>query len=366
MRSGPREGFMNKRVIASLICLIFCTIAIGTAALAADGPAVNGWGTQENVKDSIVNLVPFPYAVGGTESETCTCEQLVAAAASSNKTLLLYDVYGEVIPEEENASTPAWQAQYYAATDQTSGDVVLGMVYYEDSACDRPVKGVLGTGWKPSLTDLVNVANYFKGTTEPTEEQLFLADMNNDATITMVDLIWVAKAIQAKVPTPPEPIPDTSGGPFGAFSVEGLDGKTYTNEIFAEHELTIVNVVATWCGDCQRDLPIIQSVYEYIQQSGLDVGVIGVVYDARTKEGALNQEGIDAARKLVADDGLTFPMLIPGEDRFGGLLDDIHAVPTAFFLGRDGKEVAPRAEEELLTLDQWKTKLDALLADIRG
>lgn len=349
---------MNKRVIASLICLIFFTFAIGTTGLAADG-----WGTEENIKDSIVNLVPFPYTVGGAEADTCTCEQLVTAAASSDQSLLLYDVYGEVIPEEEYAATPAWQAQYYAATSQ-AGDVVIGMVYYEDPACDRPVKGVLGTGWKPTLTDLVNIADFFRGAKEPTEEQLFVADMNNDATISMVDLIWVAKAIQAKVPTPPEPTPDTTGGPFGAFSVQDLDGKTYTNEIFAEHDLTIVNVVASWCGDCKRDLPVLQSVYEYIQQSGLDVGMIGIIYGNR--EAQVNQEAIEDARKWVADEGVTFPMLIPNEDRFNGFLGEVKAVPTTFFLGRDGKEVAPRDVEKILTLQEWQTKLDALLADIRG
>jgi cytochrome c biogenesis protein CcmG/thiol:disulfide interchange protein DsbE len=84
----------------------------------------------------------------------------------------------------------------------------------------------------------------------------------------------------------------------------------------------ILNVWASWCAPCRKEMPAFQSVYA---QARGKVGFLGVDF--------LDEEG--AARRLVADTGVTYRLAADAKGtqvtKFG-----VAALPTTLFFSADG------------------------------
>jgi cytochrome c biogenesis protein CcmG/thiol:disulfide interchange protein DsbE len=84
----------------------------------------------------------------------------------------------------------------------------------------------------------------------------------------------------------------------------------------------VLNVWASWCVPCRKEMPAFQSVY--LRARGM-VGFLGVDY--------LDEAG--AARRLVADTGVTYPLAADPQGsevaKFG-----VTALPTTLFISADG------------------------------
>jgi cytochrome c biogenesis protein CcmG, thiol:disulfide interchange protein DsbE len=84
----------------------------------------------------------------------------------------------------------------------------------------------------------------------------------------------------------------------------------------------VLNVWASWCVPCRKEMPAFQSVY---LRAGDTVGFLGVDY--------LDEER--AARRLVADTGVTYPLAADPKGtevaKFG-----VTALPTTLFFSAEG------------------------------
>ena len=61
------------------------------------------------------------------------------------------------------------------------------------------------------------------------------------------------------------------------FETQDLEGNACdSKELFALHDLTLVNIWATWCGPCIEEMPALEKIY----QEG-EIGVVGI---ARSEE----------------------------------------------------------------------------------
>ena len=47
----------------------------------------------------------------------------------------------------------------------------------------------------------------------------------------------------------------TENESLGDFTMQDINGEIYTQEMFVDHELTMVNVFTTWCTPCIREIP---------------------------------------------------------------------------------------------------------------
>jgi len=84
----------------------------------------------------------------------------------------------------------------------------------------------------------------------------------------------------------------------------------------------VLNVWASWCVPCREEMPAFQSVYS---QARGKVGFLGVDF--------LDEEG--AARRLVADTGVTYPLA--GDPKGTEVLElGVTALPTTLFFSADG------------------------------
>lgn len=126
-------------------------------------------------------------------------------------------------------------------------------------------------------------------------------------------------------------------GNLGKFSVEDINGSAYTEELFADHDLTMVNVFTTWCTPCIREIPDLEKLHKEMEGQG--VGVVGIVLDAIGSSGKVDEEAVEKAKILAEKTGAAYPFLIPDEGYLGGRLAGIAAVPETFFVDKDGNIV---------------------------
>lgn len=87
----------------------------------------------------------------------------------------------------------------------------------------------------------------------------------------------------------------------------------------------VITFWASWCGPCRRELPIFQRFSEKYAGS---IGVLGIDY---------NDVRPDAALDLVADSGVTFPLLADTETAVGAAGLRVTLLPTLAFLDEDGR-----------------------------
>lgn len=71
------------------------------------------------------------------------------------------------------------------------------------------------------------------------------------------------------------------------FDTVDLEGNALnTREFAAEHDLTLVNFWATWCGPCVNEMPGLQSLHERFSAGGegADVAILGIWLDTESPD----------------------------------------------------------------------------------
>lgn len=151
---------------------------------------------------------------------------------------------------------------------------------------------------------------------------------------------------------------------LGEFSLEDITGTAYTNEMFQDYKLTMINVFTTWCTPCINEIPDLEKLHQEMKEQG--VNVVGVVLDATDEAGNKNEETLEKAKLLAERTGATYPFLIPDAGALNGRLKGIEAVPETFFVDKDGTIVG-KTYSGSHSLEDWKaivqTQLDGLKGD---
>jgi peroxiredoxin len=109
------------------------------------------------------------------------------------------------------------------------------------------------------------------------------------------------------------------------FTYPDLTGQNITLSDFFGKKVVLVNIWATWCTECKRELPTVQSLYEKF--GGENFEVLAVSIDAA---------GAKAIKPFMKQLGLKFPAL---QDTTGSiqLLYGTTGVPETFIIDKQGK-----------------------------
>lgn len=127
------------------------------------------------------------------------------------------------------------------------------------------------------------------------------------------------------------------GEAIGEFSTKDIYGDGFDQEMFADYQLTMVNVFATWCGPCINEIPDLEKLSK--EMADQEVNVVGIVLDAIDASGTVDEEAVEKAKLLAEKLEVTYPFLIPDESYLNGMLLEISAVPTTFFVDQEGNLV---------------------------
>jgi thiol-disulfide isomerase/thioredoxin len=130
--------------------------------------------------------------------------------------------------------------------------------------------------------------------------------------------------------------PEQSGGILSSFTAVDLDGNPVDQSVLQSARLTMINVWATYCGPCISEMPDLGKLAGKYGPSGLQI--IGLVTDVQDAAGHAVASQVELAKDIVAQTGADYLHLIPGTDMIG-LLQQITAVPTTFFVDASGHQV---------------------------
>ena len=130
------------------------------------------------------------------------------------------------------------------------------------------------------------------------------------------------------------------GTNVGKFETTGVDGKTYTQDIFSKYDLTMVNIFTTWCSPCVNEIPDLEKLYQ-----------------------EMKDKGVKKAQVLQEKTKASYPFLIPDSGMMNGRLNGISAFPETFFVDKNGNIVGETYSGSH-SLDEWKEIVEKELENV--
>lgn len=138
---------------------------------------------------------------------------------------------------------------------------------------------------------------------------------------------------------------------FPEFSTITLDGEEIDNTVFADAEITMVNIWGTFCGPCINEMPDLEKLYQELPEGCALLGLLTDVY---------GDQNLDAANQIVEKTGVTYVNIIPDETLYQFLSDNITGVPTTLYVDSEGNilggVVGARSMEKYLEILQTLVK----------
>lgn len=128
-----------------------------------------------------------------------------------------------------------------------------------------------------------------------------------------------------------EDFENTTGFPtqIPAFTAKDLEGNTITENIFAEKDLTVVNIWGTFCMPCVGEMP---ELGEWAKTMPDNVQIIGLICDIA---GENDTEHHDLAVTITEKAGVEFTNIIANED-WNDIMSWVIGVPTTLFVDKNG------------------------------
>lgn len=143
----------------------------------------------------------------------------------------------------------------------------------------------------------------------------------------MTDPDSILANITLNEPNPPQK--EELGFDTLSFEAKDLDGNTVDlSEVFASHEVTMVNFWATYCEPCKKEFPELVRMNAELAEK--DCAIIGVCTDIRDGK-------TEKAKQILADTGVDYLNLYISAET--GKTLGIESMPTSFFVNREGKIV---------------------------
>jgi thiol-disulfide isomerase/thioredoxin/Tfp pilus assembly protein PilF len=130
-----------------------------------------------------------------------------------------------------------------------------------------------------------------------------------------------------------------------AFNLKTLGGKSFSSDDLKE-KVVVINIWATWCGPCVKEMPELQQLYKkYI--GAKDVTVITID----------SLEELETIKKFMSGKKYDFPVLLSG-DYFSTA--PIDAYPTTWFVDKQGKIAYTKVGYSKSLLEEFDWRIEEL------
>ncbi len=152
------------------------------------------------------------------------------------------------------------------------------------------------------------------------------------------------------------------GASFSSFEALDLEMNAVDESIFVQHDLTMINIWATFCGPCLAEMPYLAELSLEYEDKG--VQIIGIVADVQPDaRGEYSEEMLKLAKELVQETGADYPHLLPGADLNEMKLYEVSAVPETIFVDREGNIVG-KSYIGSRSKEDWAAILDSMLKEV--
>ncbi len=113
------------------------------------------------------------------------------------------------------------------------------------------------------------------------------------------------------------------------FTSKDLKGNTVTENIFAEKDLTVLNIWGTFCSPCIEEM---SELGEWAETMPDNVQLIGLIYDMESEDDNTHYDlAVEIMEKAEAD----FTQIIINKD-FEDIIKGVIGVPTTLFIDKNG------------------------------
>ena len=130
---------------------------------------------------------------------------------------------------------------------------------------------------------------------------------------------------------------EETGVSFANFQTVDWQGNEVNESIFSEYDLTMINIWATYCQPCLREMPDLGELSKEYQKQG--VQIVGLVLDVFLPDGSVSPEAKEVVGDVIEKTGADYTHLIPSRELIAAELRDVQSVPTTIFVDRYGNRV---------------------------
>lgn len=175
------------------------------------------------------------------------------------------------------------------------------------------------------ISIMLLTALWLLGCSEPAVEEVSepAVEESADAVVEEED----AAVEEAEDPVTEEAVESSDVEKFPEFTLKNMAGEEVTEAIFADYDLTLVNIWGTTCPPCIQEMPELEKLQNDYADKGFKV--LGIVADG-------NHLAADEIIKALV---VTYEHIIPDEDFYHDYLIDIQFVPTTVFVNSQGEIV---------------------------
>ena len=157
-----------------------------------------------------------------------------------------------------------------------------------------------------------------------------------------------------------ETVAVSPGGILSAFSSTDIAGNPVDETIFSGKKLTMVNIWATFCGPCIKEMPdlgVLNTEY-----AGEGFQIVGIVIDVIGSDGAIAQDMVDLAREIADMTGADYTHILPSQD-LAELLEQAVYVPTTIFVDENGHQFGEPYVGSM-SREDWAMTIESLLGEV--
>ncbi len=140
------------------------------------------------------------------------------------------------------------------------------------------------------------------------------------------------------------------------FTSETIEGEEITSDIFTASKLTMLNVWATYCNPCLKEMPDLGEIATEYDPSQFQM--FGIVADVTTDAADNN---ITAARDLIKETKAdTYQHILLNQELYYNLVSASDSVPTTYFFNQQGELLGYLVGSQ--SKDTWISVIEQLLA----
>lgn len=180
--------------------------------------------------------------------------------------------------------------------------------------------------------------------------------------------VLLSNILPSKPQTTPEQTPTESAAPakataasFGDFSTTDIYGETFTQELFQNYDLTMVNIWGTFCGPCIDEMPDLGEIAKEYSEKG--VQIVGIVVDVTDSSGNIVDSQVELAKELVEKTGAGYTHLLPSLELIKTRLAKVAAIPHTIFVDKNGFLVG-KSLTGSKSKQEWIKTIEEYLEDV--
>ena len=146
---------------------------------------------------------------------------------------------------------------------------------------------------------------------------------------------------------------------FEDFTAQDLDGNPVDESIFADCDVTMINLWGTFCGPCLQEMPDLGEISDEYADKGFQI--VGICTDAVNLDGEILEDVVETAKADTQETGADYLHIVPVGEIFTDLLPRVTGVPTTIFVDSKGQQIG-LADIGAKDKDAWIQVIEEKLA----